>query len=50
MARNYSPPVNKLLTYGECRRSKNWPNYRKLGLTEEHIPELIRMATDSEEL
>src|SRR6266702_6013884 len=47
---SYGPPVEQLLTYGEGRgySSKNWPNYLELGLTQEHIPELIRMATDDE--
>ncbi|MEO1620945.1 MAG: hypothetical protein AAFU53_07895 [Cyanobacteria bacterium J06632_3] len=81
----YTPPVSKLLTYGDCReidkqhrepererilaeiladglenitreklaavparaRNVSWPNYvEELGLTEAHVPELIRMATD----
>ncbi len=47
---NYGPPVNKLLTYGEGKLSSpdNWPNYLELGLSPEHIPELIRMATDEQ--
>lgn len=45
MNRSYSVPLNRLLTYGDCR---NWPNYQELGLTQEYIPELIRMATDEE--
>jgi hypothetical protein len=46
----YSPPVDKLLTYGEGKLSSpdNWPNYLELGLGPEHIPDLIRMATDKE--
>lgn len=44
---NYSPPVDQLLTYGDCREIKEMPDYPgKFGLTEEHIPDLIRMATD----
>jgi hypothetical protein len=44
---DYPPPVDKLLTQGDCRETiRKWPDYRQLGLTEEHIPELIRMATD----
>ena len=46
----YAPPLDQLLTYGECEfagRSK-WPNYvEEIGLTPDHIPELIRMATDA---
>lgn len=45
---NYEPPVDKLLTYGDCREMHNWPNYLEFGFTEVHIPELIRMATDPE--
>jgi HEAT repeat protein len=48
MTTNYSAPVGKLLMYGDCRNFKKWPNYLELGLTKEHIPELIRMATDEE--
>jgi len=48
MNTDYRSPVNKLLTYGDCHNFKGWPNYLDLGLTEEHIPELIRMATDEE--
>ena len=44
----YSPPVDKLLTYGDCRGFDGWPDYLELGLTQEHVPELIRMATDEE--
>lgn len=45
---NYSPPVDKLLTYGECDFGEEWPDYLEFGLTREHIPELIRMAADTE--
>src|SRR2546421_13036934 len=46
----YPPPVNKLLTYGASKSVlwQNWPNYAELGLGPEHIPDLIRMATDNE--
>lgn len=43
---HYTSPVSKLLTYGEPYPSGIWPNYRTLGLTENHIPELITMLTD----
>ena len=43
---NYSPPVDQLLVYGDPRKLKDWPDYLTLGFTEEHIPELIRMALD----
>lgn len=45
---NYSTPVAQLLTYGkpEVVEVKDWPNYLELGLKAEHIPDLIRLATD----
>jgi hypothetical protein len=44
------PPVNQLLTLGDPRdrRSPEWLKYSDLGLTQEHVPELIRMVTDDE--
>jgi len=42
----YMKPVDQLLTYGDCRKLIKWPDYRETGITEEHIPELIRMLTD----
>src|SRR5260370_12829201 len=46
----YAPPVDKLLTLGEPQpfAPDNWPNYLELGIGPEHIPDLIRMATDHE--
>ncbi len=46
----YTPPVDKLLTLGKAEPviSDNWPNYLELGIGPEHIPDLIRMATDHE--
>ena len=29
----YSPPVDRLLTYGDCLKMREWPNYLELGLT-----------------
>ena len=49
MADSYTDPAAQLLTYGGVvgrTRDDNWPDYRDLGLTEESIPDLIRMATD----
>jgi HEAT repeat protein len=46
---NYSPPVAQLLTYREpgIEKAEDWPDYvQQVGLGSEHIPELIRMATD----
>jgi hypothetical protein len=48
MSANYSSPVSELLTFGDCRDFRGWPNYLDLGLTSEHVPELIEMATDKE--
>jgi len=47
---SYQPPVDKLLTYGESNLMKpdEWPDYREMGIGPEHIPDLIRMATDEE--
>lgn len=42
----FSEPVAKLLTLGEVKNSEQWRNYRILGLGEDHIPELIALATD----
>lgn len=45
----YPPPVDRLLTYGDCRELREWPDYvSELGLGPEHIPDLIRMATDED--
>jgi len=44
----YSPPVGRLLELGECKwGKKDWFDYSSLGITEEHIPALIQLATDS---
>jgi hypothetical protein len=43
---SYPDPVNKLLTLGAVKSAQPWRNYRELGLGAEHVPELIRMATD----
>jgi uncharacterized protein DUF1186 len=46
----YTSPVDKLLTLGKAEPVDydKWPNYLELGLGPEHIPDLIRMATDRE--
>ena len=49
MAHSYTEPVAKLLSCGAVAfgsSPRHWLDYRGLGLTEENIPELIRMATD----
>ena len=44
---DYQFPVDLLLSYGDCRNFKTWPDYpQELELTADHIPELIAMATD----
>jgi len=47
---NYTSPVNKLLSIGEAEsvNPDHWPNYLALGLSAEHVPELISMAADRE--
>ncbi|MDJ0703650.1 MAG: HEAT repeat domain-containing protein [Leptolyngbyaceae cyanobacterium MO_188.B28] len=46
---DYQSPVDQLLNYGDCRKLKAWPDYiQGLELTADHIPALIRMATDDE--
>jgi hypothetical protein len=43
---DYHEPVARLLGLG--RPDFPWPDYpQRYGLTAEHIPELIRMATDA---
>ena len=51
MPYDYIDPVAKLLTYGNSdikRMGEAWPNYLELGFTNEHVPDLVRMATDSD--
>jgi hypothetical protein len=45
---SYSSPVSELLTFGDCRDFREWPDYLDLGLRPEHVPELIELATDKE--
>jgi len=42
----YAPPVDKLLTLGKPEMHGTGVDYGKLGISREHVPELIRMATD----
>jgi HEAT repeat protein len=47
MAEAYSAPTSGLLERGDVQISGEWPDYPgELGLGREHVPELIRMATD----
>lgn len=49
MSASYPSPVSELLTFGDCRELRGWPDYPALvGLGPEHVPELIRMATDED--
>ncbi|MCG2783573.1 MAG: DUF1186 family protein [Anaerolineae bacterium] len=46
---NYTKPVAKLLSLGDKKlRTNRWMDYLSLGLTSEDIPELIRLAQDTE--
>lgn len=43
----YTAPVDRLLRAGDPRGEREWSDYPKTyGLTAEHVPELVRMATD----
>jgi len=44
-SKSFSEPVQSLLTLGEAGWQE-WDDYQALGFTREHIPELVRMATD----
>ncbi|MBN1285419.1 MAG: DUF1186 domain-containing protein [Anaerolineae bacterium] len=43
---DYPPPVDKLLTLGEAAFLSRWDNYARHGFGPDHIPDLIRLATD----
>src|SRR5947209_6188084 len=45
MTADYPPPLDQLLTLGEPRQP-GWPDYRARGIGPQHVPDLIRMATD----
>jgi Protein of unknown function (DUF1186) len=48
---DYPPPLDKLLTLGSPRDLSGlaqWEDYLELGFESEHVPDLIRMATDPE--
>jgi hypothetical protein len=47
----YPPPLDRLLTFGDPRKSYGWPKREpdyvaELGLTREHVPGLIRIAQE----
>ncbi|MFL5589499.1 MAG: HEAT repeat domain-containing protein [Ktedonobacteraceae bacterium] len=51
-AANYPSPIDKLLSYATCEdiditSHEQWPDYLELGFGPEHIPDLIRLATDT---
>ncbi len=43
---SYRPPVDKLLTLGQLKRHGLEVDYTASGISREHVPELVRMATD----
>lgn len=43
---DYPEPVSKLLTLGDTALQAEWLDYQALGITADHIPELIRMVQD----
>jgi hypothetical protein len=45
---HYSAPLDHLLTLGKAWGSAPWPDYLAFGLGTQHIPDLIRMATDTD--
>jgi hypothetical protein len=45
---DYTAPVSDLLTLGDCREMRIWPDYLAMGIDSEHIPDLIRMVEDDE--
>ena len=42
-----SPLVSSLLTFSDTPQFRVWPNYLELGFSGEHVPDLIRVATDT---
>lgn len=46
MSSPYPPPVARLLELGEDSVTSTWMDYRELGLGPEHVPDLVRVATD----
>jgi hypothetical protein len=43
---DYPPPVSQLLSRGEPSFDDDWPDYLEQGLAPQHVPDLIRLATD----
>jgi hypothetical protein len=48
MSTPYQPPVAGLLELGDETLTEEWIDYLALGLGPEHVPELIRLATDEQ--
>ena len=48
MSTPYQPPVAGLLELGDDALTEDWIDYLALGLGPEHVPELIRLATDEQ--
>jgi hypothetical protein len=46
--KQYPYPVSRLLNLGDPRERREWPVYTALGLTHEHVPDLIRMMLDDD--
>jgi hypothetical protein len=42
------PPLAELFKLGEASRCRDWPDYLSIGVGPEHVPDLIRLAVDSE--
>jgi Protein of unknown function (DUF1186) len=46
-ASQYSPPVAQLFSYGDAHTNMGeWDGYQPLGITADHIPDLIRILSD----
>ena len=45
---NYPEPVSQLLSLGAVRDQPEWLDYLALGLTSDHVPDLIDMAQDED--
>ena len=45
---NYPKPISQLLALGDVRGQRAWPDYLALGITADHVPDLIRMARDED--
>ena len=48
MSTPYPPPVARLLELGNKATGATWMDYLEPGLGPEHVPDLIRMATDEQ--